>query len=119
MNDASPRTRAGLYVLGLLSLFDVAGPLLTDGDDPPYAVAFLGSVLGLVSLVLIYRALRNPAGPVRLLIGLRVLSAVTALPAFVVSDVPGFVRALAFVFVVATAVGIALIGTARTSAVTS
>ena len=70
--------RIGLAIFGLLSLGDIATLALTDGETPPYAVAAVAALLGLVSLVLVVRRYRDPARPLRLLIGLRVLSAVTA-----------------------------------------
>ena len=101
----------GLVLLGLLSLGDVALIAVTDGESPPYAVAVVAALLGLLSLWLVVRALRDPAAPVRLLIGLRVLSAVLALPAFVAEDVPAGAVAGAAVGVVLTVVGVLLVAT--------
>lgn len=109
--------RVGLVILGLLSLGDVATLALTDGDHPPYAIAALGAALGLVSLVLVVGAFRDPARSLRLLIGLRILSAVTALPAFFVSDVPAGAQAGAAAVVVLTALGILMSARGRTEAV--
>lgn len=115
----TPGRRVGLVILGLLSLGDIATIFLTDGDNPPYAIAALGVVLGLVSLVLVVQAFRDPSRSLRLLIGLRILSAVTALPAFFVSDVPAGAEAGAGAIVVLTAVGILLTARTRTAAVAS
>jgi hypothetical protein len=115
----SPGRRIGLVILGLLSLGDMASLALTDGDNPPYAIAALATVLGVVSLVLVVRAFRDPARSLRLLIGLRILSAVSALPAFFVSDVPAGAQAAAAALVVLTAVGIVLTARTRTVAVAS
>jgi len=109
--------RIGLVILGLLSLGDIATPVLTDGETPPYAVAALAAVLGVVSLVLVVRAYRDPSRPLRLLIGLRVLSAVAALPAFFVADVPAGAQAAAAGAVVLTAAGVLLTATGRSVAV--
>jgi hypothetical protein len=100
---------AGLVLLGLLSLGDVALIALTDGESPPYPVAAAAAVLGLVSLWLVVRALRDPSAPVRVLIGLRVLSAVLALPAFLAEDVPTGAAVGAAVGVGLTAVGVLLL----------
>lgn len=105
--------RAGLVLLGLLSLGDLATLAVTDGTTPPYAVAALGAVLGAVSLYLVVQAWRRPDRPIRLLIALRVLSAVTSLPAFVVSDVPAAVQATAAATVVLTAGGVLLVSRSR------
>jgi hypothetical protein len=100
------RTRtSGLAVLGLLSLIDVAGPLVTDGDHPPMSVALAGAALGLASLVLIAYAIRGAARAVPPLIVLRGVSAVTAAPALFVSGVPAAVRALAAIIIALTAAG--------------
>ena len=109
--------RIALGVFGLLSLGDMATLALTDGETPPYAVAALAALLGLVSLVLVVRAFRDPGKPLRLLIGLRVLSAVLALPAFFVSDVPAGAQAAAAGVVVLTAVGVLLAAGGRRLAV--
>ena len=100
--------RAGLLVLGLVSLGDVATILLTDGETPPYAVAVLALALGLASLWLVARAWRDPGRPLRVLIGLRVISAVSAVPAFVAPDVPVGARVAAAAVVGLTALGIVL-----------
>ena len=107
MNNQS-RRRAGLLLLGALSIGDMAALLLTDGESPPYEVAALVTLLGLVSLVLVIRALSDPSRPVRLLIGLRALSAVAALPAFLVDGVPAGAQVVASAVVVLTALGVVL-----------
>lgn len=103
------RTRTGLTILGLLSLADVPMPLVTDGDHPPMGVALVVSALGLASLALVWYAASAARRAVAPLIGLRVLSALTAAPAFFVDDVSGGMRALVAVFIAFTAVGIAMV----------
>lgn len=117
MNHRTPTQRAGLLLLGLLSLGDIATLALTDGETPPYPVAALVAALGALSIYLVVRALHHPAYPVRLLVGLRILSAVTALPAFVVSDVPVAAKAAAGAVVVLTVVGVLLTSRGRTTVV--
>lgn len=80
--------RIALSLLGLLSVADIATLAATDGEHPPYAIAALGAVLGALSLWLVVRAWRGNRRVVPALIGLRLLSAATAVPAFVVDDVP-------------------------------
>ena len=111
--------RTGLLLLGLLSLGDMSTIFLTDGEAPPYVVAALDMVLGLFCLVLVIQALREPARPVRLLIGLRVLSAVTALPALVIPDAPAMAKVSAVVIVALTAVGVVLTSRESTQAAIS
>ncbi len=117
--SATTTRRAGLAILGLLSLADSSMLLLTDGDTPPYAIAALATGLGLISLVLVVRAFQDSNRPIRLLVGLRALSAVTALPAFLVDDVPAAAQAAAAATVVLTVVGILLTGRTDTRVVTS
>jgi hypothetical protein len=97
----------GLWLLGFCSLLDIALLAGTDGDSPPWSVAIAGAVLGAVSLVLVVRALRG-AG-VRWLIALRILSALSAVPAFVAGDVPVAAVAGAAAVVVLNVVGVLLV----------
>ncbi|GAA3594776.1 MULTISPECIES: hypothetical protein [Kribbella] len=101
--------RTGLVLLGLLSVGDLAGPLLTDGEHPPMSIALIGSALGLVSLVLVVFAWRGARRAVVPLIVLRVLSALSAVPAFFAGDVPAAAVAAAGIIVVLTVAGIALL----------
>jgi hypothetical protein len=119
MNSSVTSRRAGLAILGLLSLADCSMLLLTDGTTPPYSVAALVTALGLVSLVLVVRAFQDSSRPIRLLVGLRVLSAVTALPAFLVDDVPAAAQAAAAATVVLPVMGVMLIGRTDARVVTS
>ncbi|MBN9109251.1 MAG: hypothetical protein J0I34_10740 [Pseudonocardia sp.] len=102
-------SRAGLVVLGLLSVVDVAGLATTDGEHPPWSVAILGAVLGVASLALLVPAWRGGRGATVALVVLRVVSAATAVPAFVLPDVPAPALVLAAVVVVATVVGSLLV----------
>lgn len=105
----NPTRTLGLALLALLSLADVAEPVLTDGDHPPMAVALVASAIGLVSLALVWYAAHGVRRAVTPLLGLRALSALTALPAFVADDVPAAARTLAAVFVLLTVAGIAAV----------
>ncbi|SDE57072.1 hypothetical protein [Pseudonocardia oroxyli] len=102
--------KAGLVLLGLLSVVDALGLLLTDGEHPPLWIAAVGTVLGLASLVLVVLAWRTPrpATVVGLLV-LRVVSAATAVPAFLVPDVPTPAVVVAAAIVVLTLVGAGLV----------
>jgi hypothetical protein len=97
--------RAGLVLLGLLSVADIVTAFLTDGEFPPLWIAVLGGILGLASLAVLVPAWRGNRIALGVLIALRVISAATALPAFGVTGVPGPVMALAGAIVVLTAVG--------------
>ena len=49
----------GLVALGVLSVGDLAAPLLTDGQTPPMSIALIDAGLGLLSLILIWLAWRG------------------------------------------------------------
>ncbi len=105
--------RVGIILLGVLSVGDVAGLALTDGSHPPYLVAALGAVLGVASLYFVVTAWRGNHSALRPLLALRILSAVTAIPAFFVSDAPGAAVGSAAAIIVLTVVGVLLVAPAR------
>jgi hypothetical protein len=104
----SPTFRAGLGVLGLLSLADLATPLLSDGEHPPMAIALASAVVGLASLVLIVFAARGSRGATIGLIVLRALSALSAVPAFLEPEVPAAAQIAAGAAIILTVLGIGL-----------
>jgi uncharacterized membrane protein len=104
--------RAGLVLLGVLSLADLAGPLTTDGDHPPMWVALVGAALGVASLACVIAAWRGSGRAVLPLVVLRLVSALTAVPAFFV-DVPDGIVALVVVLIAATLTGVALVSGSR------
>ena len=108
MNRSLSRS-VGLGLLGLLSLADLTLPLASDGKHPPMAVAVVGAVIGLVSLVLVGYAYRGSSRAVAPLVVLRVLSALTAVPAFFAPDVPAGIQVLVGVFCGLTLAGVALV----------
>jgi hypothetical protein len=107
--------RAGLLVLGLLSVADLLLPLLTDGESPPMAVALIAAALGLASLVLVISAWRGARKAILPLLILRGLSAAAALPAFFEQGVPGPAIAAAAAVILLTATGATLVLKGRTA----
>jgi hypothetical protein len=103
--------RAGLILLGVISIGDLAAPLLTDGQSPPMFIALIGSALGLVSLVLVVLAWRGRVAAAIGLVVLRLLSALTAVPAFLEPGVPVVPMVLAGVAITVTLVGVVLVFT--------
>ena len=101
--------RAGLAILGVISLGDLAAPLLTDGQTPPMSIALIGLALGLVSLVLVVLAWRGRTAAAVGLVVVRLLSALTAVPAFVFAGVPLLPMILAGVFITLTVIGVGLV----------
>lgn len=100
--------RAGLLLLGILSLLDLAGPAMTDGKHPPMAVAVAASGLGAFSLMSLWYAWRGDGRAIVTFVALRLLSAVTVVPAFFVSGVPAAAMVGAAAIVVVTVVGVIL-----------
>jgi hypothetical protein len=107
--NVSRSYRAGLIVLGVLSVLDLFGPLLTDGEHPPMAVAVVGAVIGLVSIGLVVAAWRGTSRAVIPLVVLRLLSALSAVPAFFVDDVPAAALGAAAAIVALSVVGVIVV----------
>lgn len=101
--------RIGLGVFAVLSVLDLLLPLYTDGENPPMSVALVASVIGLASLVLVLSAWRGARRAVLPLLVLRVLSALTAVPAFFVSGPPAAAIVSAAVLIVLTGVAVVLV----------
>src|SRR3954468_24121584 len=99
----STRIRVGLVLAALLGLVDVVSAFFPTPDGaigPPLPIVVLGGLLGVATLVAVVAAWRpGRRGALRIVAGTRVLSAITALPAFFV-DVPALVKLLVAVFVV-------------------
>ena len=92
--SSSPLTKlnkVGLGLAFLVGLVDVSSPFTPtpDGEEgPPYAILLLGGLLGVITIVCVVIAFRTASrGAIRLVAATRIISAVTALPAFFV-DVP-------------------------------
>ncbi len=101
--------RAGLIILGALSLGDLAAPLLTDGEHPPMFIALIGAAIGALSIVLLIFAWRGRTPAAIALVVVRLLSALTAVPAFTVPGVPTVPMILAGVMITLTVVGIGFV----------
>lgn len=99
---------AGLFLLGLVSIGDVLTPVLTDGRTPPMSIALMASGLGLVSLACIVGAGKGSRPALAVLVTTRAVSALAAVPAFLVPDVPPGLRAAAGLGIAITLVGMAL-----------
>ena len=108
MNERSQRVRTGLWLLGLCSLSDIAFIGVPDG--PPIPALVVAAVIGVVSLALVIRALRDPTASIRALALLRVLAALAAAPGIVAGDVSTAVTVGASVTVAANLIGLWLLG---------
>ena len=101
--------KTGLILLGAISLGDLAAPLYTDGQSPPMSIAVIGSALGLLSLILVVLAWRGRVAAAIGLVVLRLLSALTAVPAVLEPGVPMIPMVLAGIAITATLVGVVLV----------
>ncbi|GGM46197.1 hypothetical protein ACFFX1_21915 [Dactylosporangium sucinum] len=102
----------GLVLSGLLGLVDVVSlPLGADG--PPMAVLVIGAALGIgtVAGVVLAWPNRSRAGAVTVIVT-RLLSALTAVPAFFVATTPGAARVAAAAGIVVTLLCVALVAPA-------
>lgn len=121
----SVANKVGLAVAGLLGVVDVVANLpmnAPEGDQvgPPLGILVVDMVLGAITVVAVVWAFRTGIrAAVRLAAGARILSVVTALPAFFV-DVPPVLKALVAAFTLLTfaAVVLMLRPVRRTTSVT-
>ncbi len=100
--------RSGVALLGVISVIGLTTALFTDGQHPPLIIAIIGAALDVIGIVLAVLAWRGRTGAAVGLCVVRVLSALTAVPAFYVGGVPGPIMAVAGTFIVFTIVGVVL-----------
>ena len=115
----SPLTRAGLVLAGLLAVGDIGGGLgqLSVGSLLPIEVAVAAIVLGSATLALIPVAWRGKGWAIALIVVFRVVSALTALPAFFAPDVPAAAVVIAAATVLLTATTVVMLSIRRRSRV--
>ncbi|GAA0798121.1 hypothetical protein [Spirilliplanes yamanashiensis] len=101
----------GVVLAVLLGLGDLSTPLTSDGEHPPMAVGIACAVLGLITLAGVALAWTGRRGGVAAIVVTRVLSALTALPAFVADGVPGVIMVVAAVGIALNAAAIVLVTT--------
>lgn len=104
--------KVGLGLAALLGVLDIASAFspTPDGEvGPPIGILLLGGVLGVVTLVAVVWAFRSCSrGAIRIVAAARIVSAITALPAFFV-DIPDALRLTAGVGVILTVVVVVMI----------
>jgi hypothetical protein len=109
---STTRTRTGLVIAALLGVADVVSAFFPTPDGevgPPLPIVLLGGLLGIATLGAVAVAWRTgKRGALRIVAGTRVLSAITALPAFFV-DVPAPLKLVVAVAVVLTVVCVVLV----------
>jgi hypothetical protein len=111
----STKNKVGLVLAGVSGLLDVVGlAALPHGDTaeqgPPAGVLVFAAIMGIVTVAAVVYAWRtgNRLGS-RVAAGTRILSAITALPAFFVEDVPAALVIVAGVGTVITIVTVWLV----------
>ncbi len=115
--NRSRSTTVGLVLAGLLGLGDIATLPFGDGEHPPLVVAVAGAVLGLVTLAGVVAGWRGSRGGIVAVIVTRLLSALTAVPAFFVEGVPAPAVGAAAFGVAVTLLSVALVAPALRSRV--
>jgi hypothetical protein len=113
MNALSVRARVGLGLAVLLAVVDVAGafvPTAPDGEGPPLTVMIFSAVMGVVTLAAAVWVVRTGArNGLRIVAVSRILSGLTAVPAFFMPDVPPLFVAWGAATVVLTIVAVVLL----------
>jgi hypothetical protein len=112
----SARNKVGLVLCGLLGLGDVVGMATVGqqapggGAAPPTVVLIAAGVLGIITVAAVVHTwrTRSRVGS-RITAGSRILSALTAVPAFFVDGVSGGLVAVAGVGIVLTLVAVWLV----------
>ena len=109
--NLSTKNKVGLALAGLLGVIDLPSFLTStpDGETgPPQGILVLGSICGLVTVIAVIIAWRSASGSaIRVAAGARIVSMLSALPAFFV-DVPAFIKVLSAVFVIVTLASLVL-----------
>ncbi|MEU6407316.1 hypothetical protein [Microbispora sp. NPDC046933] len=105
----------GLVIAGLFGLIDVISVPFGDGEHPPFVVALADGVLGLITVVGVVLAWRGSRAGVVAVIVTRLLSALTAVPAFFSDGVPAPAVAVAAVGIVLTLACVAFLAPALRS----
>jgi hypothetical protein len=108
------RNKVGLVLATLLGIADLASLLqpTPDGEvGPPFSILLVDGLLGVLTIVGVVIAWRSASrGAIRVVAGARILSAITALPAFFV-DVPAALKVLVGVIVLVTLAVVVMIMT--------
>ena len=115
MNEPSELTKVnkiGLILAGVLGVSDIAtvGIPTGDGNDgPPFGIVVVAALLGVLTLACLVPAFRKASrGAIRVIAGARIISAITALPAFFV-DIPAGLKVGAAAVVLLTVVVVVMI----------
>lgn len=107
----STKNRVGLVLavlLGVLDLGSLASPTPDGEVGPPIGILVIGTLCGVATVGAVALAWwKRQRGAVRVAAGARILSMITALPAFFV-DVPSTLKILVALFVALTLISVVL-----------
>jgi len=107
----STKNKVGLVIAGLLGLVDIPSVFTATPDGevgPPFGILVVGSICGIITVVAVVVAwTKANRGAIRVAAGARIVSMLTALPAFFV-DVPSFIKILVTVAVILTVLSVVL-----------
>jgi hypothetical protein len=107
----STKNKVGLAIAGLLGIadsFSFLQPTPEGEVGPPFGILVLGSICGVITVVAVVVAwVKANRGAIRVAAGARIVSMLTALPAFFV-DVPAGIKILVTAVVVLTVVSVVL-----------
>jgi hypothetical protein len=107
----STKNKVGLAIAGLLGLSDIPAVLMPTPDGevgPPFGILVLGSILGVITLIAVVVGwTKANRAAIRVAAGARIVSVLTALPAFFV-DVPAGIKILVTAAVILTVVSVVL-----------
>jgi hypothetical protein len=97
------------FLLGVADLTSLFQPTPDGEVGPPYPILVLDALLGVITVVGVVVAWRTARhGVVRIVAGARIISMITALPAFFV-DVPAGLKALVGLVTIVTVASVAMI----------
>jgi hypothetical protein len=116
----STKNKVGLVIAGLLGLADLPSVLLPTPEGevgPPFGVLVVGTICGVITVIaVVYAWVKASRGAIRIAAGARIVSMLTALPAFFV-DVPAGIKILVTAAVILTVTSVVLmLSPARQSA---
>ncbi len=107
----STKNKVGLVLAGILGIVDVPAALMPTPEGevgPPFGILVLGSVCGVITVIAVVIAwAKVNRGAIRVAAGARIVSMLTALPAFFV-DVPWFIKLFVTGAVVLTVISVVL-----------
>lgn len=107
----STKNKVGLVIAGLLGLSDLPAVLMPTPDGevgPPLGILILGSICGVITVIAVVIGwVKANRGAIRVAAGARIVSMLTALPAFFV-DVPPAIKILVTAAVILTVVSVVL-----------